>query len=220
MRRMEKLKAALIKLGNSLIEFRSVNTDKAVLVWDGEDDIKEGVSVYIVDEEGNRSIPEDGEYVGEDKITYVVESGIIKEIVPAPDEQPEEQPEAPAEEPVEETPEEPVEEPVEEQPAEEPVEEEPIEEPVEEPTEEPVETPVEEVEEVREEANDLAEQVQALNERINALVEEVEALKAFKKTVEEMSAGKPAQQQFREVSIDPNRSNNKELANLQKLFNK
>lgn len=220
MRRMEKLKAALIKLGNSLIEFRSVNTDKAVLVWDGEDDIKEGVSVYIVDEEGNRSIPEDGEYVGEDKITYVVESGIVKEIVPAPDEQPEEQPEAPAEEPVEETPEEPAEEPVEEQPVDEPAEEEPIEEPVEEPAEEPVEeTPVEEVEEVREEANDLAEQVQALNERINALVEEVEALKAFKKTVEEMSAGKPATQTFREASIDPNRSNNKELANLQKLFN-
>ena len=215
MRRMEKLKAALIKLGNSLIEFRSVNTDKAVLVWDGEDDIKEGVSVYIVDEEGNRSIPEDGEYVAEDKITYVVESGIVKEVVPAPDEQPEEQPEAPAEEPVEETPEEPAEEPVEEQPAEEPAEEEPIEEPAEEPVEE---TPVEEVEEVKEEANDLAEQIQALNEKINALVEEVEALKAFKKTVEEMSAGKPAQQQFREVSIDPNRSNNKELANLQKLF--
>ena len=94
MRRMEKLKAAL---KNLILEFRSVNTDKAVLVWDGEEDIKEGVSVYIVDEEGNRSIPEDGEYVGEDKITYVVESGIIKEIVPAPDEQPEEQPEAPAE---------------------------------------------------------------------------------------------------------------------------
>lgn len=209
MRRMEKLKAAL---ENLLIEFRSVNTDEAVLVWDGEEDIKEGVSVYVVDEDGNRSIPEDGEYVGEDKVTYVVESGIIKEIIPAPDEQPEEQPEAPAEEPVEETPE--------EQPAEEPVEEEPVEEqPEEEPAEEPVETPVEVVEEVKEEANDLAEQVQALEERLDTLVEEIEALKAFKATVEAMSAGKPAQQQFREVSIDPNRSNSKELANLQKLFN-
>ena len=223
MRRMEKLKAALIKLGNSLIEFRSVNTDKAVLVWDGEEDATTGTSVYIVDEEGNRSVPEDGEYVDEEKTIYKVENGIITEITPVQeqdDEQPEEQPEAPAEEPVEETPEEPVEEPVEEQPAEEPVEEEPIEEPVEEPTEEPVEeTPVEEVEEVREEANDLAADIQALEERINALVEEVEALKAFKKTVEAMSAGKPAKETFREVSIDPNRSNNKELANLQKLFN-
>lgn len=217
MRKIEKLKAALKDL---LIEFRSVNTDKAVLVWDGEDDIKEGVAVYIVDGEGTRSVPEDGEYVGEDKVTYVIENGFVKEIVPAEDENPEEQPEAPAEEPVEETPEEPVEEePVEEQPEEEPVEEEPVEEPAEEPTEEPVETPVEEVEEIAEEANDLAEQVQALVERIDGLVEEVEALKAFKATVEAMSAGKPAQQQFREASIDPNRSNNKELANLQKLFN-
>ena len=217
MRKIEKLKAAL---KNLLIEFRSVNTDKAVLVWDGEEDLQEGFVVYIVDEEGNRNIPEDGEYVDEDKITYVVENGIIKEIVPAPDEQPEEQPEAPAEEPVEETPEEPAEEPVEEQPVEEPAEEEPVEEPAEEPVEEPVEeTPVEEVEEVAEEANELADQVQALEERVNTLVEEIEQLKAFKATVEAMSAGKPAQEMFREASIDPNRSNNKELANLQKLFN-
>lgn len=217
MRKIEKLKKALKDL---LIEFRSVNTDKAVLVWDGEEDLQEGFAVYIVDEEGNRNIPEDGQYVDEDKITYVVENGIIKEIVPAPDEQPEEQPEAPAEEPVEETPEEPAEEPVEEQPVEEPAEEEPVEEPAEEPVEEPVEeTPVEEVEEVAEEANELADQVQALEERVNALVEEIEQLKAFKNTVEAMSAGKPAQEMFREASIDPNRSNNKELANLQKLFN-
>ena len=217
MRKIEKLKKALKDL---LIEFRSVNTDKAVLVWDGEDAAATGTPVYVMDEEGNRSIPEDGEYIDEEGITYVIENGYIQEIIPAPDEQPEEQPEAPAEEPVEETPEEPAEEPVEEQPAEEPVEEEPIEEPVEEPTEEPVEeTPVEEVEEVREEANDLAEQIRALNEKINALVEEVEALKAFKKTVEAMSAGKPATQTFREASIDPNRSNNKELDNISKMFN-
>ena len=219
MRRMEKLKKAL---RNLLIEYRSINTDGGVLVYDGEDDATTGTSVYFVDEEGNRSVPEDKEYVDEEKTIYKVENGIIAEITPVQeqdDEQPEEQPEAPAEEPVEETPEEPAEEPVEEQPVDEPAEEEPIEEPVEEPAEEPVETPVEEVEEVREEAKDLASDIQALEERINALVEEVEALKAFKKTVEEMSAGKPAHQQFREVSIDPNRSNNKELANLQKLFN-
>lgn len=217
MRKIEKLKKALKDL---LIEFRSVNTDKAVLIWDGEDAAATGTPVYVMDEEGNRSIPEDGEYIDEEGITYVIENGYIQEIIPAEDEQPEEQPEAPAEEPVEETPEEPAEEPVEEQPVEEPAEEEPVEEPAEEPVEEPVEeTPVEEVEEVAEEANELADQVQALEERVNALVEEIEQLKAFKNTVEAMSAGKPAQEMFREASIDPNRSNNKELANLQKLFN-
>lgn len=213
MRKIEKLKAAL---KNLLVEFRSVNTDKAVLSWDGEEDLKEGFSVYVINEEGDHSIPEDGEYVDEEKTTYVVENGIVKEVIPAPDENPEEQPEAPAEEPAEETPaEEPVEEPVEETPAEEPVEEKPEEEPAEEPVEE---TPAEEVADVAEEANELAEKVEALVEKINTLVEEVEQLKAFRKVVEDMSAGKPAQQQFRETSIDPNRSNNKELDKISKLF--
>ena len=216
MRKIEKLKNAL---KNLLLEFRSVNTDKAVLSWDGEEDIKEGVSVYITDEEGNRSIPEDGEYIGEDKTIYVIENGIVKEIIPE-NEQPEEQPETPAEEPTVEDPEEPVEEPVEEpegeeQPNEEPAEEEPVEEPAEEPVEE---VPVEEVAEVAEEANELAEKVESLVEKITRLEEEIDALKAFKATVEAMSAGKPAQQQFRET-IDHSRSNNKELQTLSKYFN-
>jgi outer membrane biosynthesis protein TonB len=221
MRKIEKLKKALKDL---LIEFRSVNTDKAVLSWDGEDDIAEGVAVYVVDEEGKTTIPEDGEYIDENKTRYVIENGIVKEIVTV-SEQPEEQPEAPAEEPAMEEPEEPVEEPVEEepkeeeQPEEEPAEEEPVEEPVEEPAEEPVEeTPVEEVEEVAEEANELANRVDELVEKIAKLEEEIEALKAFKSTVEAMSAGKPAQQEFREV-IDNSRSKDKELQTISKFFN-
>ena len=221
MRKIEKLKKALKDL---LIEFRSVNTDKAVLSWDGEDDVTIGTSVYITDEEGNHSIPEDGEYIDENKTRYVIENGIVKEIVTV-SEQPEEQPEAPAEEPAMEEPEEPVEEPVEEepkeeeQPEEEPAEEEPVEEPVEEPAEEPVEeTPVEEVEEVAEEANELANRVDELVEKIAKLEEEIEALKAFKSTVEAMSAGKPAQQEFREV-IDNSRSKDKELQTISKFFN-
>lgn len=214
MRKIEKLKKAL---KNLLIEFRSVNTDKAVLSWDGEDDIKEGVSVYVVDEEGNQSVPEDGEYVAEDKTIYVIESGIVKEIIPE-NEQPEEQPEAPAEEPTVEEPEEPVEEPVEEKPEEEPAEEEPVEEPEEAPAEEPVEeTPVEEVEEVAEEANELAERVDELIEKIARLEEEVEVLKSFKATVEAMTAGKPAKETFRET-VDLSRSNSKELQTLSKYF--
>lgn len=220
MRKIEKLKKAL---RNLLIEYRSINTDGGVLVYDGEEDVTTGTSVYITDEEGNRSIPEDGEYIGEDKTIYVIENGIVKEIIPE-NEQPEEQPETPAEEPTVEDPEEPVEEPVEEpegeeQPNEEPAEEEPVEEPAEEPAEEPVEeVPVEEVAEVAEEANELAERVESLVEKITRLEEEIEALKAFKATVEAMSAGKPAQQQFRET-IDHSRSNNKELQTLSKYFN-
>ena len=102
---MKKIDKLIASLKNMLIEFRSVNTDKAVLSWDGEDELQEGVAVYIKDEEGNNLVPEDGEYVAEDKITYVVENGIVREVIPAPDEEPaEEQPEAPAEEPAEEAP--------------------------------------------------------------------------------------------------------------------
>ena len=213
MKKIDKIKAAL---KNLLVEFRSINTDKAVLSWDGEDDIKEGTAVYVTDEEGNNSIPEDGEYIDENKVTYVVESGIIKEVIPAPEEEqpteePEEQPEAPTEEPAEEQPaEEPVEEPAEE--------EKPAEEPEEAPAEEPVETPVEVVEEVAEEANDLAERVDELIEKINRLEEEMATLKAFKATVEAMSAGKPAQQEFRETKVDTELFKNKDLQNLHKLF--
>ena len=205
MKKIEKLKKALKDM---LIEFRSINTDKAVLSWDGEDDLAVDVAVYITDEEGNRSIPEDGEYVDEDKITYVVENGIVKEIIPAPDEEPEEQPEAPAEEPAEE--EKPAEEPVEETPEEPAEEEKPAE-------EEPVETPVEEVEEVKEEANELQGLVDGLVEKIAKLEDEIEQLKAFRATVEKMTAGKPAQQEFRET-IDPARSNDKEVQALGKFF--
>ena len=213
-RKMEKLKRAL---ANMLIEFRSINTDKGVLVYDGEDDAETGTSVYVVDEEGNRSVPEDGAYVDEEKTTYNVENGIIIEIIPS-NEQPEEQPEAPAEEPTVEEPEEPVEEPVEEPKEDEPAEEEPVEEPAEEPAEEPVEeTPVEEVEEVAEEANELAERVDELIEKIARLEEEVEVLKSFKATVEAMTAGKPAKETFRET-VDLSRSNSKELQTLSKYF--
>lgn len=225
MKKIDKLKLALKKL---IIEFRSVSTDKAVLSWDGEEDLKEGDAVYVTDEEGNHSVPEDGEYVAEDKITYVVENGSIKEIIPAPDEEPEEQPEAPAEEPAEETEEpaeEPAEEPVEEEPAEEPAPEEPAEEeqPVEEPAEEPVEEPapvVEEVEEVVEETNELAERVESLVEKVNALEDEIAELKAFKATVEQMSAGTPAHQEFNQTKVDPNLFKNKDLEQLNKLFQK
>ena len=223
MKNITKLKLAL---KNLIIEFRSVNTDKAVLSWDGEDELAEGVAVYVTDEEGNRSIPEDGEYIDEEKITYVVENGLIKEIIPAPDEEPaEEQPETPAEEPAEpeETPEEPAEEPVEEPKEEEEPVEEPVEEPAEEkPVEEPVEEPasiVDEVEEVVEETNNLADTVANIVEQVNALKDAIEELKAFKETVEKMSAGIPAHQEFNQAKVDPNLFKNKDLANLNKLFN-
>lgn len=203
--RKEKLKNAL---RNLLIEFRSVNTDGGVLSWDGEDDLTTGTTVYIKDEEGNNLMPEDGKYVDEEGITYVIENGNVQEVIPAPDEEPaEEQPEAPAEEPAEEAPA--------EEPAEEPVDE-PAEEPAEEPEPEPEPEPEAPVEEIVEEANKLEETVNSLVEKVDALVAEIEELKAFKVKVEGMSAAMPAQEQFNQFKGTA--SKDKEIQAIGKFF--
>lgn len=61
-------------------KFGAVTTDRGPLEWDGEEDLKEGDPVYIVDEEGNRSAAPDGEYMTEDGKTIVVVDGIVAEI--------------------------------------------------------------------------------------------------------------------------------------------
>lgn len=75
-----KLKSIKTMLKGILEQFNSVVTDKGTLQFDEE--LKEGVTVRIVDEEGNESVPEDGEYYlgDEDGRTVVVESGVVKEI--------------------------------------------------------------------------------------------------------------------------------------------
>ena len=75
------------------IKFGSVETDKAVLVFDGEE-LKEGMEVYIIGEDGEPVAAEDGDYTTEDGKTIKVVEGKVAEIV---------DPEAEvAEEPVEE----------------------------------------------------------------------------------------------------------------------
>ena len=61
-------------------EFGSVNTDKGELRWDGEEDLEEGREVYVLDAEGNRSAPEDGDYTTEDGKVIRVEGGRVAEI--------------------------------------------------------------------------------------------------------------------------------------------
>lgn len=85
----------------SMLDFKmgEVKTDKAVLVFDGEE-LKEGMEVYVIGEDGEPVAAEDGDYTVEDgKVIKVVE-GKVAEII---------DPEAEvAEEPVEETAEEEV----------------------------------------------------------------------------------------------------------------
>ena len=75
--KLAKIRAGLARL---LAQFGAVTTDRGILVWDGEDDLAEGVAVFIEDEEGNRTPAEDGDYVTADNKTIVVAEGKVAEI--------------------------------------------------------------------------------------------------------------------------------------------
>jgi len=77
MNKIERFKAKLARL---LADFGSVSTDKGVLSWDGEEDLKAGDEVYILDAEGNRLAAEDGDYITTDAKTVVVADGKVSEI--------------------------------------------------------------------------------------------------------------------------------------------
>ena len=77
MSKINRFKAALAKL---LAAFGNVSTDKGVLAWDGDEDLKEGDAVYIEDQEGNREVAPDGDYVTSDAKTVVVVDGKVSEI--------------------------------------------------------------------------------------------------------------------------------------------
>ena len=60
--------------------FGSVTTDKGVLFWDGEDELKAGDRVQMDDAEGNRSEAPDGDYTTGDNKVIVVADGSVAEI--------------------------------------------------------------------------------------------------------------------------------------------
>ena len=102
MGRLNRFKAALLK---AFAEFANVTTDKGILAWDGDEDLKVGDQVFIEDAEGNRTPAEDGDYVTDDNETIVVADGKVAEIKdPEVDIEPTEEPtEEVAEEAAEET---------------------------------------------------------------------------------------------------------------------
>ena len=112
---MKSLEAAFLK---EFAIFRSMTTDKGVINWDGDEDIKVGDEVYIEDAEGNRTSAADDTYKTDEGLTIIVVDGKVSEILePETEVAPEETPEV-AEDAAEETTEET---PVEETPAEEKV---------------------------------------------------------------------------------------------------
>lgn len=77
MSKLSRFKAALAKI---LQEFGNVTTDRGILSWDGEEDLKAGDAVYVEDEEGNRTPAEDGDYKTDDNKVIVVVDGKVAEI--------------------------------------------------------------------------------------------------------------------------------------------
>lgn len=77
MSKLSRLKETLAKM---LQEFGNVTTDKGVLSWDGDDDLKAGDSVFVEDAEGNRTPAEDGDYKTDDNKVIVVSEGKVAEI--------------------------------------------------------------------------------------------------------------------------------------------
>ena len=80
---MSKFKKIMARLSKALVEFANVTTDKGILVWDGDDDLKAGDSVFIEDAEGNRNPAEDGDYKTEDGKVIKVVDGKVSEITDA-----------------------------------------------------------------------------------------------------------------------------------------
>lgn len=77
---MSKLRRIKETLAKMLQEFSNVTTDKGVLAWDGDDDLKAGDAVFVEDSEGNRTPAEDGDYKTEDNKVIVVVDGKVSEI--------------------------------------------------------------------------------------------------------------------------------------------
>ena len=77
MSKLSKFKAALAKM---LQEFGNVTTDKGVISWDGDEDLKAGDPVYVEDSEGNRTHAPDGDYKTDDNKVIVVVEGKVSEI--------------------------------------------------------------------------------------------------------------------------------------------
>lgn len=100
---MAKLSRLKMMLQSMLSQFAQVTTDKGILQYDGEE-LEVGAGVVLVDEDGNESIAEDGNYYlgDEDGRTVVVENSTIKEIILPTEEEPAESVEADDEDPVEE----------------------------------------------------------------------------------------------------------------------
>ena len=77
---MSKFTRIKLELAKMLAKFSDIKTDKAVLTWDSDEDLRAGMDVYVQDENGEYKPAEDGEYVTEDGKTIVVKDGKVESV--------------------------------------------------------------------------------------------------------------------------------------------
>lgn len=77
---MSKFTKIKLELAKMLAKFSDIKTDKAVLTWDSDEDLREGMDVYVADENGEYAPAADGEYVTEDGKIIVVKDGKVESI--------------------------------------------------------------------------------------------------------------------------------------------
>ena len=77
---MSKFTKIKLELAKMLAEFSDIKTDKAVLTYDSDEDLRAGMDVYVADENGEYAPAADGEYVAEDGKTIVVKDGKVESI--------------------------------------------------------------------------------------------------------------------------------------------
>ena len=78
MSKFARFKAGLARL---LAQFGNVATDKGILAWEGDEDLKAGDEVFIEDAEGNRTPAPEGDYITTDAKTIRVSDGKVAEII-------------------------------------------------------------------------------------------------------------------------------------------
>lgn len=77
---MSKFTRIKLELAKMLAKFSDIKTDKAVLTWDSDEDLRAGMDVYVQDENWEYKPAEDGEYVTEDGKTIVVKDGKVESV--------------------------------------------------------------------------------------------------------------------------------------------
>lgn len=200
--KMSKFRKIIEALSKVVMECGNVTTDKGILYWESEEDLKQGDEVFVEDAEGNRAAAEDGDYTTADSKVIVVVDGKVAEIKDA---EAEVAPEAPVEEEAkkEQKNEEeaaPEEAPAEEAPAEEPKD---------------VEKRLEELEIVVEKICDYLgiiklEKNEKLDEQMSAIRKEIAELKA-------QPMAKPAHEEMK-ASAQAIETGNKQLNNLARIM--